>query len=692
MRKESIKTDMKNKVSVLMDVSSSMQVNGFEETNRMDQVLEYWHGKLVEKDFIFEKYVFNSKIRSVQKFAVFKSKNRVSQTHLYKNLGKMIDKCDKNNSQALICFTDGVDSSEDSKDELLEIVEGSEIPVYFIPTELNVPSKPYIAVERLEVDSTSLVGSRVPVNMLAQFSNTISRPITLKIKKENKIVFEKEVKVFHNGSQKKRIAFDLPIPTAGIHLFTGEIYYGDEKMVSLNWSVHGLEKETRKFLLYQGALDWGTRHLRGVLDHKNNFDLDVLFHPDFKSSGLSTNGRKNNFPTQDKLNEYNVIVLLNLNKRQITEDMSAKIRKFVKEGGSVLFIISNPQASKEFSNSSLEKLLPVTFLNQPEGQSRQDIATNSFLKDVSRVSTFREDSFTRSKERGQKLPPLFSFELTREGALNSIFDFAKKDNIYQKELLPKFRDLSPVKSAKAGAVILVDHQKPGEGVRQIVLAVQNFGRGKSAVLTSDTLWPWKLRTLSSDSNLYQLFWKNLLNWLSAGQKSQPHWVLNSVVCKSGQKAKLKFNIPKRSKMVYSDFKFEVRQGEHVSELHLNKSENANIYLGDLQIDGNKEYEISAKVDDEVISQTVVSGILKLKDIELRVLKPDINFMEEIAELSGGKVIRMNEKFDWEYWLPTLSPVEVTTTEDRLWHKPWIFILLVSLILAEFLVRRKYKLI
>ena len=83
--------------------------------------------------------------------------------------------------------------------------------------------------------------------------------------------------------------------------------------------------------------------------------------------------------------------------------------------------------------------------------------------------------------------------------------------------LPPIRGNVVVEKPKAGASVLLTHaRRPGpDGSPQIVLAVQNYGKGRSAAFTADTtyLWYLPLRGMGQESP-YNRFWGQLVRWLA----------------------------------------------------------------------------------------------------------------------------------------------------------------------------------
>jgi uncharacterized membrane protein len=83
--------------------------------------------------------------------------------------------------------------------------------------------------------------------------------------------------------------------------------------------------------------------------------------------------------------------------------------------------------------------------------------------------------------------------------------------------LPELSGCVALGAAKAGASVLAVH--PTEKVRgepAIVLAVQQYGRGRTAAFAADTTWRWSLflRAMQKESPYFR-FWGQLVRWLAS---------------------------------------------------------------------------------------------------------------------------------------------------------------------------------
>lgn len=124
------------------------------------------------------------------------------------------------------------------------------------------------------------------------------------------------------------------------------------------------------------------------------------------------------------------------------------------------------------------------------------------------------------KEMRQEMTQ-FIPRLTAEGAVHpameGLAEFFGTEETPGVKQLPPLRGNVVVAGAKTGATVLLVHKdRPGpNGKPQIVLAVQRYGKGRSAVFTGDTTNYWTLQMYGrGQDSPFNRFWAQLVRWLA----------------------------------------------------------------------------------------------------------------------------------------------------------------------------------
>ncbi len=118
-------------------------------------------------------------------------------------------------------------------------------------------------------------------------------------------------------------------------------------------------------------------------------------------------------------------------------------------------------------------------------------------------------------------------QLTATGAVHPIFRniatyFIGTDGSKAALLLPDLSGCVALGKARAGATVLAVHPTAKvNGEAAIVLAVQQYGKGRSAAFAADTTWNWNLslRGMGKDSP-YNRFWGQMVRWLASQEDLQ----------------------------------------------------------------------------------------------------------------------------------------------------------------------------
>src|SRR5581483_8573062 len=133
-----------------------------------------------------------------------------------------------------------------------------------------------------------------------------------------------------------------------------------------------------------------------------------------------------------------------------------------------------------YAQSSLADLLPVTLPNKKM----------TFVRDRAHV------------------------ELTGAGADNLITRLEEdpQANVERWKKLPELANYQDVGEPKPGAVVLANFIPEG-GRKLPLLVMQNYGRGRTAVLATAGTWRWQMLQPVSDRT-HEMFWQQLLRWVA----------------------------------------------------------------------------------------------------------------------------------------------------------------------------------
>jgi uncharacterized membrane protein len=251
------------------------------------------------------------------------------------------------------------------------------------------------------------------------------------------------------------------------------------------------EKDLR-ILFVQGTLTWDYKFILRALRGDPAIRVTGLSrtsdHSTYRQNVEKAGELIDGFPTSlEQLAPYQAVVISNLKARDLTPAQQEILTRYCGEmGGGLLLLGGAGTFDDSWQGTALEKLLPVTFDSNPG------------LTDVDEP---------------------FHLKLTDDALRNPIFQITDdNNNAAAWNSLPAFTQYGRVANAKPGATIWAEHETDvGPSGKRILMASQNFGAGRTAVICVQNFWRWRLAKESNPDNLRPLL-AAVLRWLGAAGK------------------------------------------------------------------------------------------------------------------------------------------------------------------------------
>ena len=246
-----------------------------------------------------------------------------------------------------------------------------------------------------------------------------------------------------------------------------------------------------RVLYIEGVVRPEYKPLKSVLETDPNVEVLTLVQVkrgEFLQSGSMTGLALGGFPqTLEDMRKFDVFVIGDVDRGYFSGPQMENLKAAISEGRGLVMIGGyNSFGPGGYEGTPMEEVLPVQ---------------------------------VGPRSVGQETMP-FVLKLTPEGANHPIFfgtkDFFEYQSGTPPERLPQLKGCNILGRAKPGASILAEHpQRAGENGPLIVLAVQQYGKGRSAAFAADTTYQWYLpyRALGRDSP-YIKFWGQMMRWLA----------------------------------------------------------------------------------------------------------------------------------------------------------------------------------
>jgi uncharacterized membrane protein len=286
--------------------------------------------------------------------------------------------------------------------------------------------------------------------------------------------------------------------------------------------------------------------------------------------------------------------------------------------------------------------------------------------------------------------------------------------------MPRFYGTNLVDRVKPGATVLglTDRPLPLAGVMP-VFACQSFGRGRTFAMTTDTTCSWG-RDFESEwgegnNRYYRKFWRNAVKWLaenSIGGTQRLRIETDKVIYRPGQPIQVvahayddkleetgKYRIFARLKAAAAD---PSSSPPTLEETPLLPGGGELVYRGRLTappISSLKSespaasslrsmvLEVIAYDGDYIAGRGELDVQVRDDSAEFRDLRPDPQRLEELAQISGGRVLHDSRELN--QLLASIKPTvgEAVIARQPAWDNPALWFLLLLLLTVEWMFRR-----
>lgn len=488
---------------LLIDASGSMSVPDVQNgPTRFQSVAETIRNQLstLEQHFAVKLRVFGNDVRALDKPGDLASVTPdAPATDLVKAVSHILDETTRKDA-AIVLISDGIDNTQPDP---ARAIAASLRPIHTLAVgseQTQSTAVQNIAVESVDYDDELSVGHEAKLSARIRATGLANRVVDVHWsalspdgKPAGEIKSQKLVLEPRPDGQK----LELPFTPEAVGLQRVAVWVdpipGERTIVDNRQEFQALALDPRIKVLYiEGRARPEYRELRRALDRDANIEVASLLRlqaEKFSVAGTVDGEKVTVMPVSaDAWRKFDVIILGDLDASFLTKSQQAAIEHAVVEGAGLIMVGGQSSFGPgSYANSPIEKALPV-----------------------------RVGGIDAAQEKTEFVP-----RLTTSGAMHPAMEgLAEWFGIADKpgsQKLPPIRGNVVVPSPKSNASILLVHAgRPGpDGNPQIVLATQQYGKGRSAAFTADTtyLWYLSLRGMGQNSP-YNRFWGQLVRWLA----------------------------------------------------------------------------------------------------------------------------------------------------------------------------------
>ena len=382
----------------------------------------------------------------------------------------------------IVVVSDGADNGVDSA---TTAVAGA--PVYAVGIGAERFDRD-IELTEVHAPTVMLQGSTMAVDLIVSQTGYSGRSVTIRAEAEGRLLGTRDVKLGPDGTSTP-VRMLVPAPDPGHRTLRFSISPGDGEVVPENNrrdAMVSVRQGPDRILYYEGEPRFETKFLRRAVAEDANLHLVTLqrtAEQKYLRLGVADSLELvSGFPrTREELFAYRAVILGSVEASALSVDQLRMIADFVSIRGGGLLVLGGRRSFAEggYAGTPLAEALPVTL-----GK-----ADTSFFSEM-RV---------RPTSAGAAHPAV---QLAGEPAASAA----------RWRTLPPLTTVNRVTGTKPGATVLLDGT--GDNARQPALAFQRYGRGRTIALAVQDTWLWQMHAdIPVDDRTHETLWQQLLRWL-----------------------------------------------------------------------------------------------------------------------------------------------------------------------------------
>jgi uncharacterized membrane protein len=588
-------------------------------------------------------------------------------THINAGLRQLVAETSDLPVGAVVLLTDGAENSGGIDLETINALHNRRLPVQTIGFGKEKATHD-LEIDDAVVAAKAMADSRMTATVSFHQYGYAGQKATLDVKDGDKLLATREVALDRDGVDQSETMFfnagDAGVKSIGFALepLSGEDNTANNAVTRLV----DVSAEPRRILYVEGEPRWEFKFIRRAEEEDKGVQIVSMLRTTenkiYRQGIADPSELADGFPTRaEDLFKYQAIILGSVEADYFTPVQQELLREFVdKRGGGLLFLGGRfALGDGGWASSSLADLFP-TFLPNQKG-------------------TFHRESAT--------------VQLTPAGAESPITRLLddRAANIDRWRKLPYLNDYQDPGAPKPGATVLAQMMA---GHTMPLLVAQNYGRGKTAVLATSGTWRWQMNSPLNDPS-HDLFWQQLLRWLAKDSPGQ--------VTATMPQQTLMDEGHVQMTVVARDQEFTPAADAHVSAHVIGPDDlSAMVDLtpvpntpGTYAMDwtaekpGSYVAEVTADRGSDELGKDVVSFRREDGVAENFHTQQNRELLKKLSDETGGRY--------WEQSQLDRLPKEISYSEagisvrdtKQLWDMPAVFLALLGLMSADWLLRRKW---
>ncbi len=655
-----------NIIAVLVDDSRSMAIRE-DGRSRIERAKQLLAGSLmgdVARRFQVRQYRFSGVMERIADAGALKAEGSASR------IGDALDGISAEAASvpvgAVVLLSDGSDNSGGIDRETINKLRLRRIPVHAVGFGRESAGRD-VELSGASLPPRVLPGSRVTATVALRSAGYQGTKARIVLRDSGRVVASRDV-MLRAGDQNESVTFSAGTPGARVLEVAVDPIPGEQNTAN-NRITRLLAVDARKprILYVEGEPRWEYKFLRRAMDDDAAVKVVSILRTTqnkiYRQGVSGPSELESGFPsTPEELFKFDGLIIGSVESGWFRPEQQEAIRQFANlRGGGVLFLGGRASlADGGYGQGPLAEALPVS-LPERRGTFRRDPAA------VGLTPTGVESAVVRLLESAEA-------------------------NAARWEKMPPVADYQEVGAAKPGAVVLAEMHVDRRTLP--LLAIQNYGRGRTAVLATSGTWRWQMRQ-DLDDDTHETFWRQLLRWLVTGTPGPVQGITPRQVLADETRLALRAEVHDKAYRPAPDARVEARilnpAGESATIELRPKNDEAGVYTAEWNAAATGGYlaEIVARRGDEELGRDIVT--VRREDGVAENFRTEQNraLLERLAEQTGGRYYRPEEASKLSQEIE-YSEAGIAVRESRdLWNVPAMLFLALVLRSAEWVLRRRW---
>jgi hypothetical protein len=227
-----------------------------------------------------------------------------------------------------------------------------------------------------------------------------------------------------------------------------------------------------------------------------------------------------------------------------------------------------------------------------------------------------------------------------------------------------------------------------------VVAVHRFGEGRAMIFAGEAAWRWRM-LLPAEDRSYDVFWRQAVRWLAL-PAPDPVAVVVPAASAPGDLVRLRVTARTAAFEPRTRAAVEVRVSGPAGDLARipavpDQDASPGVFVAQFRPPAAGVYRVAADVQDGDgrAASAATSMLVGGADPEMTDPRLNSEVLQRLAGSSGGRVIDPGEIAALAGRLQASVPAATILVRRDLWHNAWSFALLVALLSAEWVLRRRW---